>query len=133
MCPPAASATTQVVTLPPIPELYDPYFLDVLVPRREVAKGPSTVKVEPVPTNPLMEALKATANRAYTANGAPAFSSTLSPTLDAFNGLRPGVPGSHIFDLLDKAWAEDPLLTLRLIWNLRSIHHGKGEKELFYQ
>ncbi len=131
MSPPAASATTQVVTLPLIPELHNPDFLDVLVPRREVAKA--MVIVQPVPTNPLMEALKATANRAFTANGAPAFGSTLSTTLDAFNGLRPGIPGSHICTLLERSWAEDPLLTLRLIWNLRSIHNGKGEKELFYQ
>ncbi|KAG2062726.1 hypothetical protein BDR04DRAFT_1235663, partial [Suillus decipiens] len=62
----------------------------------------------------------------------PAFSSTLSATLDAFNGIRPGVSGSSVDNYLFKAWAEDPALTLRIIWSLRSIHDGKGEKELFY-
>jgi hypothetical protein len=35
--------------------------------------------------------------------------------------------------LLAKAWEEDPSLTLRIIWNTRSIHNGKGDKELFYR
>jgi len=35
--------------------------------------------------------------------------------------------------LLAKLWAEDPALTLRVIWNTRSIHDGKGDKELFYK
>ena len=32
-----------------------------------------------------------------------------------------------------QAWAEDPDLTLKIIWNLRSIHDGKSEKEGFYR
>ncbi|KAI0262261.1 hypothetical protein BGY98DRAFT_1092197 [Russula aff. rugulosa BPL654] len=35
--------------------------------------------------------------------------------------------------VLAKAWAEDPALTLKIIWNTRSIHDGKGDKELFYR
>lgn len=131
MSAPAACATSQIVTLPVIPELYNPDFLDVLVPRREVVEVKASS--EPVPTNPMMEALKATSYHTFTTNGAPAFSSTFSATLDAFNGLRPGADGSRIHTLLQRSWAEDPVLTLRLIWNLRSIHDGKGEKELFYQ
>lgn len=129
-----ATSTSQVVTLPTIPELFDSNFLDVLVPRREVhEEEKDAVKVDSVPTNPMMQALKATSHYTLTTNGAMAFDSTLSDTLDAFNSLRPGITGSHIFRALDKAWAEDPLVALRLIWNLRSIHDGKGERELFYQ
>ncbi|KIJ09162.1 hypothetical protein PAXINDRAFT_87872 [Paxillus involutus ATCC 200175] len=35
--------------------------------------------------------------------------------------------------MLENAWAEDPALTLRMIWSARSIHDGKGDKELFYR
>ncbi|KIJ06903.1 hypothetical protein PAXINDRAFT_51147, partial [Paxillus involutus ATCC 200175] len=33
--------------------------------------------------------------------------------------------------MLENAWSEDPVLTVRIIWNARSIHDGKGDKELF--
>ncbi|EEB97578.1 hypothetical protein MPER_03073, partial [Moniliophthora perniciosa FA553] len=35
--------------------------------------------------------------------------------------------------VLPKPWEEDPALTFRLIWQLRSIHDGKSEKEAFYR
>ena len=81
----------------------------------------------------MMDALKATAHRALTENWDPAYSSTLSATLDAFQSLRPGWFDINLGDTLKKAWAEDPELTLRIIWNSRSIHDGKSDKEVFYQ
>ncbi|KAI0728864.1 hypothetical protein C8Q72DRAFT_916471 [Fomitopsis betulina] len=81
----------------------------------------------------MMDALTATAHRTLTENGAPAYSSTTSPTLDAFHVLRPHSNSANIGKFLTEAWAEDPELTLRIIWNVRSIHDGKGERELFYQ
>jgi hypothetical protein len=41
----------------------------------------------PVPSNAMMDALRSTAHHKLTENYSPAFSSTLSATLDAFNGL----------------------------------------------
>lgn len=38
-----------------------------------------------------------------------------------------------IDSVLARAWAEDPALTLKIIWNTGSIHDGKGDKELFYR
>ncbi|CAL1711833.1 unnamed protein product [Somion occarium] len=131
MSTPATFATSQNVVFPAIPELYDSNFLDLLVPRREAEvkeAGPAAQ-----PSNPMMEALKSTTHRVRTTNNAPTFDSTLSATLDAFNMLRPQSLGSHIYRYLGKAWEEDPELTLRIIWNSRSIHDGKGEKEIFYQ
>ncbi|KAF7798954.1 hypothetical protein EIP86_010183 [Pleurotus ostreatoroseus] len=81
----------------------------------------------------MIEALKANANHVLTTNNSPAYKSTLSPTLDAFQFLRPGCDAHSFSNYLEKAWHEDPILTLRLIWNLRSIHDGKNDKELFYQ
>lgn len=63
---------------------------------------------------------------------AEAYSSTGSATLDAFNGLN-WWSFQQINKALERAWAEDPALTLRIIWNMRSIHDGKGENELFYR
>ncbi|KAI0260691.1 hypothetical protein BC834DRAFT_973285 [Gloeopeniophorella convolvens] len=130
MSTPVAASTSQNVYLPYIPELFDPDFLDLLLPLRPT---PDVKAVTPEPQNAFMDALKSTAHRKFTENGAPAFSSTLSDTLDAFQALSPETPTENIHAMLDRAWKEDPGLTLRLIWNARSIHDGKGDKELFYR
>ncbi|KAL0064681.1 hypothetical protein AAF712_008379 [Marasmius tenuissimus] len=128
-------AFSQRYSLPELPELYDPNFLDVLVP----ASSPmdedqkTVVDPEPVPKNPLVDALESTSHRKKTTNDAMAYDSTLSATLDAFNGLNPYSEGKELARLLDNAWQEDPALTLRLIWQQRSIHEGKSEKEGFYR
>jgi hypothetical protein len=80
-----------------------------------------------------MEALKEEGNQMLTANNSPAFKSTLSPTLDAFFSLTPHATGHDVHRLLGESWKEDPALTLKIIWNLRSIHEGKGEKKVFYR
>ena len=73
----------------------------------------------------MMEALKSTTHQTFTDNAAPAYNSTLSATLDAFQALAPHAKGASVYEHLDKAWAEDPNLTLRMIWNTRSLHDGK--------
>ncbi|KAJ7472643.1 hypothetical protein FB451DRAFT_1036014 [Mycena latifolia] len=80
-----------------------------------------------------MDALRESSHRTLTENNAPAYDSTLSATLDAFQSLTPYSYGGKVGKLLGKAWAEDPELTLKIIWNLRSIHDGKSEKEGFYR
>lgn len=131
-----AAATSQQVTLPTIPELYESNFLDLLLPiQRSVSQNESRIieAVTAPPGNPMIDALRHTTNRTNTANGAPAYGSTLSPTLDAFHGLSSTSSGEKIHLYLERAWAEDPELTLRVIWNFRSIHDGKSDKELFYR
>lgn len=125
--------TSQKVTLPEIPQLFNPDFLNVLIPESkadamDVNENKANVQA---PTNPLMTALM-TDNRTFTENMAPALSSTGSATLDAFNGLN-AWSFKEVNKALENAWAEDPGVTLRIIWNMRSIHDGKGEKELFYR
>lgn len=119
------------VTLPNIPELFNPNFLNVLIPEQKT--NTTIEKKDTGPTNPLMTALMTDNFHTYTENGAPALSSTGSATLDAFNGLSAFSFGEELNTSLAEAWAEDPVLTLRLIWNMRSIHDGKGENELFYR
>lgn len=128
---PASASSAQIVTLPNIPELYDENFLDILIPPKQ-----DDVFMEvnrPTVLNTMMEALKSTVHQTFTENLAPAYSSTLSPTLDAFQSLTRYSNGSEIKKHLDNAWKEDPALALRIIWCLRSIHDGKGEKEAFYR
>ncbi|KAJ7662973.1 hypothetical protein B0H17DRAFT_1171606 [Mycena rosella] len=81
----------------------------------------------------MIDALHESSHRTYTENGAPAYNSTLSPTLDAFQKLKPYLYGEQVGNLLEKAWEEDPDLTLKIIWNMRSIHDGKAEREGFYR
>lgn len=116
--------SSQNVTLPSLPELFDPNFLDVLLPR-----GDSEETLKKQAPNSLNTT--ASDSRTVTTNGAAALESTGSATLDAFNGLNVRSP-SKFETILRDAWAEDPGLTLRIIWNMRSIHDGKGDKELFY-
>jgi hypothetical protein len=64
-------------------------------------------------------------NKTLTANADVTFKSTKSALVDFFFE-GPSVDG------LDEAWAEDPEATLKLIFNLRSIHLGKADRYLFY-
>ena len=132
MSTPGSASTSQIVTLPHIPELFDPNFLNVLLPPRSTFDDAMPLDI-PLPENALVNALKSVEHRKYTQNAAPAFSSTLSPTLDAFHSLSSYMAKGKINMVLSKAWEEDPVIALRIIWNMRSIHDGKGDKELFYR
>jgi hypothetical protein len=123
-----SAASSQNITLPNIPELFESaseraLLLDTVIPQ----VPPKTIGAhKDGSSNPMMEALKSTAHQTFTDKGAPAYDSTLSATLDAFQALAPHAKGSNIYEHLDKAWAEDSNLTLRMIWNARSLHDGKA-------
>ena len=129
-----ATPSTQIIVLPDIPELYDDNFLDILLP---VKDGSYTIgqlaTTTPAAVNPVIEALIDNSRRTFTKNGAPSYNSTNSAILDAFNNLSTDTPSSDFTGYLSKSWIEDPELTLRLIWTLRSIPDGKGLKETFYR
>jgi hypothetical protein len=134
MSTPGSTSTSQIVTLPHIPELFDPDFLNVLLPPRSTPDAGIDMPLDvPQPENAMINALKSVAHRKYTQNASPAFSSTLSSTLDAFHSLSSYMPQEKINIVLSKAWEEDPVIALRIIWNTRSIHDGKSDKELFYK
>jgi hypothetical protein len=123
------------VTVPDLPELHDPLYLDKLLPARPAA--PSVEKstgAEPAKQGAaFMAALNEVDNRQHTQNLAHAFASTLSPTVDAFNGLSQATNREDFEPLLRKSWEADALLTVKIIFNLRSIHEGKSEREGFYR
>ena len=130
-----AAPSTQIIVLPEIPELYVDNFLDILLPAKDVNSITvgQRATTTPVAVNPVIEALEDSSRRTFTKNGAPSYNSTKSAILDAFNNLSSDTPSSDVTGFLSKSWIEDPELTLRLIWNLRSIPDGKGSKETFYR
>jgi hypothetical protein len=72
-------------------------------------------------------------NRMLTENMDVAFRSTQSPVVDLFYELEDVVSGPRLKELLDAAWAVHPLITLKIIFNARSIHLGKSSKNVFYR
>ncbi|KAG6844940.1 hypothetical protein H0H87_002273 [Tephrocybe sp. NHM501043] len=123
------AASRQNFTLPNIPELYDPDFLDVLL---KVEPQTLIETVKEAPKNSMMEALKATSHHALTQNLAPTYKSTLDPVLDAFQLLSSAITLEQFDKYLADSWSKDAEMTLRIIWNIRSIHDGKGDKELAF-
>ncbi|KAH7134218.1 hypothetical protein EDB81DRAFT_658259 [Dactylonectria macrodidyma] len=68
-----------------------------------------------------------------TENGDLAFRSTNDALVDLFTELEEVVSGPRLSELLQAAWGADPLATLKIIFNARSIHLGKGSKRTFYR
>ncbi|EZF76361.1 hypothetical protein H105_02253 [Trichophyton soudanense CBS 452.61] len=127
---PALSAQTPpkaAVTISAAQSNYDSSgnaFVDALV---QEAKNPGTQKVS-------LEELDAK-NLTHTDNSGVTHASTESHLVDLFHTLD-GEPNEEklitLEPLLEKAWADDALVTLKIIWNCRSIHLGKGERSMFY-
>ncbi|KAJ7614136.1 hypothetical protein FB45DRAFT_1111250 [Roridomyces roridus] len=109
-------------TLPAIPELFDPNFLDTLIPP---GSPPPKLPEDAGPRNPIVEASgwdsRDPRRRPRTKK---------DPVLAAFNNIWQYAWGYTDKELLDKAWAEDPALTLKIIWKLRGFlplyeHHPR--------
>jgi Domain of unknown function (DUF2828) len=131
------STSAQTIVLPDIPELLKKDFLDILLPPAPASIEDDFLIIEPVSqpsaVNRTVDALKEISRRTFTAKGAPAYNSTNSAILDAFNNLSDNTFGMDVAKYLSQSWSEDPQLTLRLIWTLRSIPDGKGSREIFYR
>ncbi|KAF9361330.1 hypothetical protein BGX26_004188 [Mortierella sp. AD094] len=67
-----------------------------------------------------------------TENGAPTYATTGDARLDFFFEVLHGTEANTIQRLVRNSWVVHPLDTLRLIFQLRSILHGKGERKEFY-
>ena len=59
--------------------------------------------------------------------------STKDPLVDLFYELEDVASEHRLSELLQNAWQTDPLATLKLIWNARSIHLGKSSRVTFYR
>ncbi|KMU86927.1 hypothetical protein CIHG_04866 [Coccidioides immitis H538.4] len=74
-------------------------------------------------------------NRALTDNFGVTFASTESSLVDLFHSLDgewTETKQKELESLLDSSWKEDSLACLKIIWNARSIHLGKGNRHVFY-
>lgn len=71
-------------------------------------------------------------NTAYTENGAVSYASTNDALLDFFSKVG-GMRGQNqeAFALFVKAYAENPLFSVRCLFHVRDIREGMGEREIF--
>lgn len=76
---------------------------------------------------------KSTDNYMITENGAVVYSSVGNAMVDfefAINSLR-NAPEQEIYDKIQKAYAENPELTTKMIFQIGDIREGKGERHIF--
>ncbi|KAM7255963.1 hypothetical protein ACFE04_011704 [Oxalis oulophora] len=72
-------------------------------------------------------------NLGLTENGSATFTSSGNPCLDFFFHVVPDTPSFSLNERLETAWAHDPLITLKLVCNLRGVRGtGKSDKNGFY-
>jgi hypothetical protein len=71
-------------------------------------------------------------NKLLTHNGDVAFVSSKTPLVDLFFDLAEGFDAKSVEKTMSEAWKEDPLTTLKIIFNARSIHLGKASKPAAY-
>ncbi|KAH7275048.1 hypothetical protein B0J15DRAFT_507005 [Fusarium solani] len=72
-------------------------------------------------------------NMMHTENRDLAYRSTKDALVDLFQELEEVVSGPRLAELLPAAWKADPLDTLSIIFNARSIHLGKSSRVSFYR
>lgn len=100
---------------------------------------------EPVRKAPFIEGLEkhaahartaehlAQENKTLTQNGDVTYISSEDPLVDLFYDLGQDTTPYRLKGLLEAAWANDPLITLKIIFNARSIHLGKSNKIAAYK
>ena len=62
-----------------------------------------------------------------------AFSSSKNALLDLCYEMEEVVSAARLRDILEATWKHDPLTTLKIIFNARPIHIGKGSRAVFYR
>jgi hypothetical protein len=72
-------------------------------------------------------------NQALTENADMTNISSKNALVDLFYDLGENTESGKLKTLLEDAWNEDPLLTLKLIFNARSIHLGKSNRVSMYK
>ncbi|USP82432.1 hypothetical protein yc1106_09706 [Curvularia clavata] len=72
-------------------------------------------------------------NEALTENADVTNISAKNPLVDLFYDLKETTSAGELETLLENAWNEDPLLTLKIIFNARSIHLGKSSRITMYK
>ncbi|KAH9863063.1 hypothetical protein IAQ61_009338 [Plenodomus lingam] len=72
-------------------------------------------------------------NKTLTENADVTNISSKNPLVDLFYDLGENTTNNKLKPLLENAWCEDPLMTLKMIFNARSIHLGKSNRVASYK
>ena len=72
-------------------------------------------------------------NTTTTENGAVAFNSTLNACLDAFGSLGAMMRSDekNIIDIFEKAYNENSVLALKMLFYMRDVRGGQGQRRVF--
>ncbi|KAF2815229.1 uncharacterized protein BDZ99DRAFT_459160 [Mytilinidion resinicola] len=109
------------------------------------SKDASVAAVGPEPKSAFMDAVLNSSSRQYseaelerdnkmlTENADVAHISTKSALVDLFYELEDSISADRLVEVLDAAWEEDPLSTVKIIFNARSIHLGKSSRFVTYR
>ncbi|KAE9965621.1 hypothetical protein BLS_007498 [Venturia inaequalis] len=97
---------------------------------QEFAKYIGTLKPSVEPTKIVIEKND---NTTQTDNGDDALVSTKNPLVDLFYELKEDFVADQMEQTLAQAWNRDSLATLKILWNSRSIHLGKGTRPGAYR
>ena len=83
--------------------------------------------------NTMLKGLKENTNYTFTTNGALTHKSTMNNCLDFFamGGAMRNRSDNDILNLFYKAFSEDELIALKLLFYFRDIRGGQGERRLF--
>jgi hypothetical protein len=109
-----------------IPRKCFPYEAKLYASDHEFAKFISTLKPS-ADAKPIKLTTETVAdNRILTENGDDAFRSTKNSLVDLFFELTDDFRAARMEQVLTAAWNYDPLATLKIIFNARSIHLGKA-------
>jgi len=83
--------------------------------------------------DPMLNALKNEGNRTFTENGAATLRTTGSDCMDLFStiGALTNAPAKDIVGRFIRAYAEDPLTAMRILFFSRDIRGGLGERKIF--
>ncbi|KAG8740085.1 hypothetical protein FRC10_004763 [Ceratobasidium sp. 414] len=140
--PGSPTSTKHSVTIPHGTEIVKPaaQLLEQLLPAKKTPAAVDTAQLfkqlfsakKDTPGSAYAVALTRTQNQARTQKNAKAYHSTESAILDAFSGLNANSSAQDIHKQLAASWHQSPELTLRIIWNMRSIHEGHSNKTGFY-